>query len=233
MKNKKIFPVVALCLAACLIVSVRYSKKAASDSTDSVIDASQSSAVSSDSALSDDSAESPYASDLSNAPSVEDYPVTEETKSEGLNVVPGTIVDLAPGAIAGELNKVYDVPASDPRLAIEMKSIAPATPEQMTSDQEADKVVRVTYTYTNKAFETLMIGQYSLKAVNKNGEALPIYYFNPENDPEVDMYPVAVGDSCTGAVGFILGADDTQVTIIYDDNAGKSGTEIAWTVDLK
>lgn len=161
-----------------------------------------------------------------NAPRAEDMEVTEETKSEGLNAVPGAIVELKEDAVKGVLGETYEIPAENPHFSLTVRDIG--LTDKLTSDQEASRVVRISYTYNNHDLEYLMIGQYSFKMLDKDGNACQIYYFNPENDDEVNMMPVEAGQSYDAAVGFILPDDSDKCTVIYDDLTGISDTEITW-----
>ncbi|MDD6347102.1 MAG: hypothetical protein PUA52_03685 [Lachnospiraceae bacterium] len=231
MFNRKILPVLAVLIAASLTMTAGCGRRAAESD---ISEASSISIVQQPLSPEEEAAETPKEAYIDpNMPSVEDYKVTEETKSEGLNIVPGTHLDLSDSVIAGEIGKTYDITGAGAALSLTMENIAEAAPEQMTSGQEAEKVVRITYTYRNvKGIDSLMVGQYSFKALDENGNALQIYYFNPENDDEVNMMPVSEGNSYTAALGFIMDPASTKVTIVYDDNALSSGTQIAWTAEL-
>lgn len=157
-------------------------------------------------------------------------PGTEETKSEGLNTAPGTEVELKADAIKGELGKTYDIPGEQPHFTLSVDKVA--LTDQRNETQKADKVARITFTYTSKDIDGLMVGQYSFRLLNDKGEACEVYYFDYANDEEANNLPVAKGEAFTAAVGFVVDNSKT-VTVVFDDQTGLSETEIAWEVDLK
>ena len=160
-----------------------------------------------------------------NVEKAEEHPVTDETKSEGLNAVPGEPVELKDSALLGVIGETYSIPEQNAHFTLTMNKIE--LTDKLTSDQKADRVVRITYTYHNNDLEFLMLGQYSFKMLDADGNACQIYYFNPEGDDEVNMQPVGPGEEYTAALGFILG-DSDKCTIVYDDLTGNSDTEITW-----
>ena len=164
-------------------------------------------------------------------PRVEDAEVTEESKSEGLNAVPGTEVALKDSAIYGIVGETYSFPTENPHFTLSVDKIE--LTDKLNGWPEADRVVRITYTYNNIDLEYLMIGQYSLRMLDKDGKICQIYYFNPENDPEASMMPVEAGKSYTAAVGFILPDDSDKCTVIYDDLTESSDLEVAWEMTFE
>ena len=170
-----------------------------------------------------------YGNPVLDGPSTEESSGTEETKSEGLNTAPGTVVKLEKDAVEGTQGETYSVSEEDPHFTLTVDSIA--LTDTRTDFQEADRVICITYTYHNLDMENLMIGQYSFRMLNEKGEACEIYYFDATQEGFSSAMPVEKDGSCTAAVGFI--ADDAKtVTVLYDDQTGQSDTEIYWTVDL-
>ena len=163
-------------------------------------------------------------------PSTEEAKGTESTKSEGLNTAPGTVVDLTSDAIEGKIGETINVSESDPRFTLSMDEVA--LTDTRTDMQEADRVVAITYTYKNLDSSSLLIGQYSFRVLNEDGEACEIYYFDPSETGISSASPVDKDGTCTATLGFIVG-DTKNVTVVYDDQTGNSDTELYWTVNLE
>lgn len=154
---------------------------------------------------------------------------TESTKGEGLNTAPGTEVALSDGAIEGKLTEKSPVPAASPSFWLTADKIELTDERNSANPQEADRVVKVTYTYTNDSMESdLLIGQYSFKLLDSEGKALEIYYFDSSDISTATAVPVAKGASCTAVIGFILTGSSKDVTLVYDDLATSSKTEYYW-----
>ena len=237
MKRRTLILTLALAAALAVTSIAGCGKKAADQAEDELVETTEETAEASEEkdeatagkaadGAKEEASEEPY--DPFSDPNVEkaeDHPVTNENKSEGLNAVPGEPVELKDSAVLGEIGQTYSIPEQDAHFTLTMHKIE--LTDKLTSDQEADRVVRITYTYHNNDLEFLMLGQYSFKMLDADGNACQIYYFNPEGDEEVSMNPVGPGEEYTAALGFILG-DSDKCTIIYDDLTGNSDTEILW-----
>lgn len=229
MKRKKL--VFLLILSLCLASAGCGKSKDASESTT----ASESTSSKADSSSEETDAGQveeayPAADPNLSGEQIDDTPGTESTKSEGLNNVPGTVVELSKGAIEGKVGETYTISEKEPHFTLSVDKLS--LTDERTALQEADRVLRVTYTYTSLDLETLLVGQYSFKALNDKGEVCEVYYFDSEEDSEANFFPVGSGESYTAAIGFI--AEDTKsLTLVYDDQATGSDTEIYWTIDLK
>ena len=154
--------------------------------------------------------------------------------AEGLNVLPGTDVKLDDDAKEVKVDKAetYNSNTGDVELTINSIELT----DIRSPGQDADKVVRVTYTYKNIGRpDAIMLGNYSFKLLDSKGKACTEYFFDT-NDPELNpqAMPVEKGDSCTAVLGYILTDSSNDVTLVFDDlTHSPVETELYWRVTVK
>ena len=154
--------------------------------------------------------------------------------AEGMNILPGTDVKLDDDAKEAKVDKAetYQSNTGDVELIINSIELT----DIRTPGQDADKVVRVTYTYKNIGRpDAIMLGNYSFKLLDSKGKACTEYFFDT-NDPELNpqAMPVEKGDSCTAVLGYILTDSSNDVVLVFDDLTHNTvETELYWKVTVK
>ena len=165
---------------------------------------------------------------------IADAPTSGTDPAEGLNVLPGTDVKLDDDAKEVKVDKAetYNSNTGDVELTINSIELT----DIRSPGQDADKVVRVTYTYKNIGRpDAIMLGNYSFKLLDSKGKACTEYFFDT-NDPELNpqAMPVEKGDSCTAVLGYILTDSSNDVTLVFDDlTHSPVETELYWRVTVK
>ena len=165
---------------------------------------------------------------------IADAPTSGSDPAEGLNVLPGTDVKLDDDAKEVKVDKAetYNSNTGDVELTINSIELT----DIRSPGQDADKVVRVTYTYKNIGRpDAIMLGNYSFKLLDSKGKACTEYFFDT-NDPELNpqAMPVEKGDSCTAVLGYILTDSSNDVTLVFDDlTHSPVETELYWRVTVK
>ena len=155
-------------------------------------------------------------------------------QAEGMNILPGTDVKLDDDAKEVKVDKAetYNSNTGDVELTINSIELT----DIRSPGQDADKVVRVTYTYKNIGRpDAIMLGNYSFKLLDSKGKACTEYFFDT-NDPELNpqAMPVEKGDSCTAVLGYILTDSSNDVTLVFDDlTHSPVETELYWRVTVK
>jgi hypothetical protein len=158
--------------------------------------------------------------------------VTESNKGEGVNTAPGTVVTLNADAVEGKIGTACPVPASSEAFRLTINKIE-LTDERNAAAQSADRVVRISYTYSNTGSDTsLLVGMTSFRLLDADGKACQIYYFDTAADSEASAQPALKGASSTAAIGFILPDGSKEATLVYDDQQTQSGTEYYWKAAL-
>ena len=158
----------------------------------------------------------------------------EGAPAEGMNILPGTDVKLNEDAKEAKIDKAetYTSNTGDVELIINSIELT----DIRTPGQDADKVVRVTYTYKNIGRpDAIMLGNYSFKLLDSKGKACTEYFFDT-NDPELNpqAMPIEKGDSCTAVLGYILTDSSNDVVLVFDDLTHSTvETELYWKVTVK
>lgn len=154
--------------------------------------------------------------------------------AEGINVIAGTDVELKDNAREAKVGKAetYNSNTGDVELTIDSIELT----DIRSPGQDADRVVRVTYTYRNTGrSDAIMLGNYSFKLLDAKGRACPEYFFDT-SDPELNpqAMPIEKGDSCTAVLGYILLESSNDVTLVFDDLTHNTvETELYWKVTVK
>jgi len=164
MKKYRMILILALTAAMAASLMSGCGKKKPADADDTVVDVEEEADNAEDAAEeSEDLSDETTGSDLDedgnegvtppeaypdyDGPSAEDMEVTNESKSEGLNAVPGEPVDLMDSALFGIVGETYSIPEENTHFTLTVNDIG--LTDRLTSDQEANRVVRITYTYSN------------------------------------------------------------------------------------
>lgn len=155
-------------------------------------------------------------------------------QAEGMNILPGTDVKLDDDAKEAKVGKAETYTSNTGEVELTIDSI------ELTSirspGQEADKVVRVTYTYRNTGrSDAIMLGNYSFKLLDSKGKACTEYFFDT-SDPDLNpqAMPIEKGGSCTAVLGYILTDSSNDVTLVFDDLTHSTvETELYWRVTVK
>lgn len=154
--------------------------------------------------------------------------------AEGINVIAGTDVKLNENAREAKIDKAetYSSNTGDVELTINSIELT----DIRSPGQDADRVVRVTYTYKNTGRpDAIMLGNYSFKLLDAKGRACAEYFFDT-GDPELNpqAMPVEKGDSCTAVLGYILTDSSNDVVLVFDDLTHNTvETELYWKVTVK
>lgn len=154
--------------------------------------------------------------------------------AEGINVLPGADVKLSENAKEAEIGKAETYNSNTGNVDLTIDSIE--LTDIRSPGQDADKVVRVTYTYRNTGrSDAIMIGNYSFKLLDAKGRACAEYFFDT-SDPDLNpqAMPVENGGSCTAVLGYILTDSSNDVVLVFDDlTRSPVETELYWKVTVK